>query len=116
MKYVTLDTLWWQFLLFAIASYLIGSINFSVIISKLKHQDIRKMGSGNPGTLNMSRTFGLKVGVMILLLDMVKGIIPTLVGLLVYNGYYFNNTTLPISLIAKVGCGFFAVLGHVFPI
>ncbi|MBO5927108.1 MAG: glycerol-3-phosphate acyltransferase, partial [Clostridia bacterium] len=43
-------------------------------------------------------------------------VIPTLVGYLLYSGYYFNQTTLPISLIAKVLCGFFAVLGHVFPV
>ena len=116
MKYVSLSMLWWQFLLLAIGSYLIGSINFSVMISKFLHKDIRKVGSGNPGTLNMSRTFGLKVGVLVLLLDMVKGAVPTLIGLLLYNNFYFNNTTLPISLLAKVLSGFFAVLGHVFPI
>ena len=60
--YVSLYNLWWQFLILAIISYLIGNINFAVIISKLKKNDIRKIGSGNPGTLNMSRTFGLKIG------------------------------------------------------
>lgn len=113
--YVSLYNLWWQFLILAVLSYLVGNINFAVIISKLKKNDIRKIGSGNPGTLNMSRTFGLKVGVLVLLLDILKGVVPTLLGFLLYNGYYFNQTTLPISLIAKVLCGFFAVLGHVFP-
>ena len=113
--YVSLYNLWWQFLILAVLSYLVGNINFAVLISKLKHNDIRKIGSGNPGTLNMSRTFGLKVGVLVLLLDILKGVVPTLLGFLLYNGYYFNQTTLPISLIAKVLCGFFAVLGHVFP-
>lgn len=114
--YVSLYKLWWQFLLLAIGSYLVGNVNFAVIISKLKRRDIRKEGSGNPGTLNMSRTFGLKIGLLVLVLDMLKGVIPTLVGLLIYRGYFFNHTTLPISLIAKVMCGFFAVLGHVFPV
>ena len=114
--YITLYSLWWQFLLLIVGSYLIGNINFAIIISKLKHNDIRKVGSGNPGTLNMSRTFGLKIGLLTLLLDILKGVVPTLVGYLIYKGYYFNNTTLPISLIAKVMCGFFAVLGHVFPV
>ena len=44
-----------------IASYFFGNINWAIIISKLKKQDIRKMGSGNPGTLNMSRNLGLKL-------------------------------------------------------
>lgn len=113
--YVSLYNLWWQFLILAICSYLIGNVNFAIIISKLKGNDIRKVGSGNPGTLNMSRTFGLKIGLLVLVLDILKGVVPTLIGYLLYNGYYFNHTTLPISLIAKVLCGFFAVLGHVFP-
>ncbi len=113
--YVSLYYLWWQFLLLAIGSYLIGNINFAVIISKLKGNDIRKVGSGNPGTLNMSRTFGLKIGVLVVLLDILKGVVPTLAAYFIYKDYFFNNTTLPISLIAKVMCGFFAVLGHVFP-
>lgn len=113
--YVSLYNLWWQFLILAVCSYLIGNVNFAIIISKLKGNDIRKVGSGNPGTLNMSRTFGLKIGLLVLILDILKGVIPTLIGYLIYSGYYFNQTTLPISLIAKVLCGFFAVLGHVFP-
>ncbi len=114
--YISLVSLWWQFLLLAVCSYFIGNINFAVIISKLKGNDIRKVGSGNPGTLNMSRTFGLKIGVLVLLLDMLKGAIPTLIGGLIYKGFFFNQTSLPISLMAKVLCGFFAVLGHVFPV
>ena len=111
-----LSMLWWQFLLLAIGSYLIGNVNFAIIISKLKKRDIRTLGSGNPGTLNMSRNFGLKIGVLTLLLDILKGVIPTLVGYLIYNDTYFIGTTLSIEMVAKVGCGFFAVLGHVFPV
>ena len=40
----------------AVCSYLIGNINNAVIISKLKGKDIRKSGSGNPGTMNMLRS------------------------------------------------------------
>ncbi len=108
--------IWWQFLLLCVTSYLIGSINFAVIISKLKKKDIRKIGSGNPGTLNMSRNFGLKIGVLVLLLDMVKGAVPTLIGLLVYKNFCFKGTQLPVSMLTEVMCGFFAVLGHVFPV
>ena len=111
-----LSMLWWQFLLLAVGSYLIGNVNFAIIISKLKKRDIRTLGSGNPGTLNMSRNFGLKIGVLTLLLDILKGVIPTLVGYLIYNDTYFIGTTLSIEMVAKVGCGFFAVLGHVFPV
>lgn len=113
---VSFAMLWWEFLLLAIGSYLIGNVNFAVIISKLKKQDIRKIGSGNPGTLNMSRNFGLKIGVLTLVLDIVKGALPTFIGSIIYKDMYFINTTLPISQVTMVGCGFFAVLGHIFPV
>ena len=116
MSYLTLSQVWWQFLLFIICSYLIGNINFAVIISLIKKQDIRKQGSGNPGTLNMSRTFGLGIGVLTLLLDILKGAIPTLVAMLVYDKYCFEGTDLSVGMVIKVACGFFAVLGHVFPV
>ena len=38
---------WWQFLVMAVVSYLIGCLNFAVIISKIRKKDITKMGSGN---------------------------------------------------------------------
>ena len=114
--YLTFFELWWQFLLFFIGSYLIGNVNFAVIISLIKKKDIRNLGSGNPGTLNMSRNFGLGIGVLTLVLDMCKGALPTLIAMLLYNNYYFENTTLSVGMVAKVACGFFAVLGHVFPV
>ena len=116
MQELTFAYAWWQFLLLAIGSYLLGSVNFAVIISKLKHKDIRTAGSGNPGTLNMSRTFGLGIGVLTLVLDMVKGAIPALVGWYLYVNYTFIGTELSVSMLTQVMCGFFAVLGHVFPI
>ncbi len=116
MKFISLNTLWWQFLLLIVASYLIGSINFAVVISKLKKRDIRTIGSGNPGTLNMSRNFGIGIGILTLSLDILKGVIPTLFALLIYRDCCFESSTLPISTVAKVVCGFFVVLGHVFPI
>ena len=71
--------LWWMFLLVAIFSYLIGNVNFARIISKKLNRDITKEGSGNPGTMNMSRTFGLKIGLLTFILDVFKGALPTLI-------------------------------------
>ena len=116
MQELTFAFAWWQFLLLAIGSYLLGSVNFAVIISKLKHKDIRTAGSGNPGTLNMSRTFGLGIGILTLLLDIVKGAVPALVGWYLYANFNFKGTGLQVSMLTQVMCGFFAVLGHVFPI
>ena len=41
-----------------VGSYLFGNINTALIISKIKKGDVRKMGSGNPGTMNMFRNYG----------------------------------------------------------
>ena len=84
--------LWWSFLCLAIGAYLIGNVNFARIISKAKNKDITKLGSGNPGTMNMSRQFGLKTGLLTLLLDILKGAIPSLVAVLCFKGMYFGRS------------------------
>ncbi len=63
-----------------VGSYFIGNINTAVALSKLKGKDIRKCGSGNPGTMNMIRTFGKPFGALTLLLDVAKGVLPSLLG------------------------------------
>ena len=108
--------LWWSFALLAIASYMVGNVNFSIIISRFKNRDITKVGSGNPGTMNMSRAFGIKIGMLILFLDIVKGAIPTLASRLIFADMYFENSTLEVVIVAQYVAGFFTVVGHVFPI
>lgn len=108
--------LWWSFLLIAICSYFIGNLNFAILISQSKKKDIRTCGSGNPGTLNMSRQFGLKFGVLTLALDILKGAVPTFVALKVYGGAVFGDSTLKVGEMAQYLAGFFAVLGHICPI
>ncbi len=108
--------IWWILLILSVGSYLIGSINFSIIISKSKGRDIRNIGSGNPGMMNMSRNFGLKTGILILLLDMLKGGIPTLIGYLSFKGVVITDTDFVLADTVKYMCGFFAVLGHIFPV
>lgn len=107
--------LWWSLLLIAVCSYFIGNLNFAILISQSKKKDIRKMGSGNPGTLNMSRQFGLGFGVLTLALDISKGAIPALIAALVYGNAVFGDSTLRVGEVAQYIAGFFAVLGHIFP-
>ena len=64
MKIFDFSTQWYQFIILAVVCYLIGCFNFAVVIAKFKHKDITKIGSGNPGTMNMSREFGAWVGIM----------------------------------------------------
>lgn len=101
---------------FAVLSYLIGSINWAVFISKSKKRDIRTLGSGNPGTLNMSRNFGLKFGLLTFFLDVLKGAIPTLVTYFIFMGAKFENSEFYISDFAIFLSGLCVVLGHIFPI
>ena len=108
--------LWWSFLLIAICSYFIGNLNFAILISQSKKKDIRDCGSGNPGTLNMSRQFGLKFGVLTLFLDILKGAVPTFIALKVYGGAVFGDSTLKVGEMAQYLAGFFAVLGHICPV
>ena len=79
MQEIALSKLWYWLVLMAVVCYLIGSINFAFLVSKLKKQDIRKQGSGNPGTMNMFRTFGWKIGLLTFLLDAFKGGIPAVI-------------------------------------
>lgn len=68
----------------AVIAYLLGSVNSSIIISKMiSGKDIRTEGSGNAGATNMLRTHGKKAGVLTLLCDMLKGVIAVLLARLV---------------------------------
>ena len=114
---LSIHDIWWQIAIFVLLSYLFGNINFAVIISKLKNKDIREEGSGNPGTLNMSRTFGIEIGLLTLVLDMLKGAIPAWLG-----WYFFRNTVFStgtdfiIGDMVKPLCGLAVVLGHIYPV
>ncbi len=89
-------------------SYLLGSINFSIIITKkLINKDIREFGSGNAGGTNAIRVLGAKTGVLVMFLDMLKGLFAILLSRIVLVGvgdFY-------LAIIAL-----FAVIGHLFPI
>lgn len=103
--------------IFVLLSYLVGSINWAIIISKFQKKDIRTMGSGNPGTLNMSRNLGLKWGIITFLLDVLKGAVPTLVAFIVfYNRGVFLKTTFAVYDIAIYLCGLGVILGHIYPV
>ena len=105
----------WQFILTAIVSYLIGNINSAVIISKrFKHQDIRQQGSKNPGTTNMMRVFGIKMGAITLVCDMIKGIIPVLLSGVIFNA--ISNGNEEVFRFAMYLSAFSVTVGHVFPV
>ncbi len=91
-------------LLCMVSAYLLGSINFAIVLSKLRGDDIRNHGSQNAGTTNMLRTYGKKAAVVTLAGDFLKGTVASLIGAVLFGVY------------GKYLAALFCVLGHVFPI
>ena len=87
------------------AAYLIGSINFAIIFSRLKGTDITKKGSGNPGTMNVLRSVGKLWGVLTFICDCAKGVIFAVIGL-----YWIGSLDWLFIL------GVVTIIGHVLPI
>lgn len=96
---------WWHIVLIVVLSYLFGNLSFARYISRAKKNDITKLGSGNPGSTNMLRNFGFKIGLLNLILDMLKGLVPTLVTYLIFK----NDVYLYIA-------GVSAIMGHIYPV
>ncbi|MBO5783167.1 MAG: glycerol-3-phosphate acyltransferase [Clostridia bacterium] len=115
MQEIALSKLWYWLVLMAVVCYLIGSINFAFLVSKLKKQDIRKQGSGNPGTMNMFRTFGWKIGLLTFLLDAFKGGIPAVISYFIFRGFCFEGTGILVSDLTRYLCGVSVIIGHIFP-
>lgn len=95
--------------------YLIGSIPNAVIIGKVFFKkDVRDFGSKNAGGTNAGRVFGKKVGLIVIVLDIIKTIIP------IYLVYFILlNTSLSQYEMQNIGyslSGIFALIGHCFPI
>ena len=100
------------YVVMAIIAYLIGSVNFSVIFSKkFAGFDVREKGSGNAGTTNMLRSAGKGLAVLTLICDILKGIVAVLVA------YWIGKiaTTVKPEILIQLA-GFFAIVGHTFPV
>ena len=100
-------------------SYLVGSIPNSIIISKaVKGIDIRKHGSGNAGGTNVMRVLGWKHGLLVILLDALKGAIAVVViARLHYGPLPFTNIS-PFDdfTLVQIIAGMAAVVGHIWTI
>ena len=116
MKELYFSQSWYWFLLMAVVCYLLGCVNFAMIIARTKHKDAHKIGSGNHGTMNMSREFGLKVGLVNFLLDVSKGGIPALISYFVFRDYVFAGTDVVVSDVTRYVCGVFVIIGHIWPV
>ncbi len=100
------------YVIMAIIAYAIGSISFSVIISrKMAGFDVREKGSGNAGSTNMLRSVGKKAALLTLVCDILKGVVAIAISLLIGK---FNSSVDKAILVQIAAVA--VVIGHTFPI
>ena len=93
-------------LLIIIISYLIGSIQSGILIGKIIYKtDVRQLGSKSSGATNIQRTIGLKPGILVLVLDIVKGFLPII----------FIEIFTEENIFGVMSC-IFLVIGHCYPV
>jgi glycerol-3-phosphate acyltransferase PlsY len=96
-----------EFALVVVLGYLLGSCPWGYWLVRLvKHEDIRKVGSGNIGATNVWRTYGRYLGAPVVVLDTLKGFIPALAGMLFVSPPH----------LAGICAGAAAMLGHWRPL
>ncbi len=95
----------------AICFYLIAGFNLAILLSKaIYHQDIREVGSKNPGFTNFKRVYGNKYAWFIFVFDMIKAALPALIFGLAFNGIFGRFQ------LGAAYAGVFAMLGHAYPV
>lgn len=105
------------YIIIGMLAYLIGSVNFSILISKkVAGFDVREKGSGNAGTTNMLRTVGKGAAIITLILDILKGVVAIYIAIL-YGNVVAKLVNLQVdnSILVQIA-GIFVILGHTYPI
>ncbi len=96
-----------------VLSYLFGSVNFAIIVTKLfAKKDIRDFGSGNAGMTNVLRTLGKGPAALTFLGDFAKGALSVLITRLVFTVLLKQ----PDNFVVEYAAAFSALLGHIFPL
>lgn len=130
MQLITLNSMvsfsinsWLAVLLTAVSAYLLGSMNWAIIITRvLSRQDIRKVGSGNAGATNVLRSQGVIPAVLTLIGDIGKGVFAAFLG-----GWMMSRVQLApgdapmithesLILMGRYIAGVFVVVGHMYPV
>lgn len=95
-----------KLILLFVISYLLGSINTSIIVGKIKSgEDIRKHGSGNAGATNALRTFGKMAAVLVILGDVLKAVVSIVLAMILSD-----------EQLVVYAASFGVILGHNFPV
>lgn len=118
-----LQNYWWCIIALAAFSYILGSVNFAVVFTRIvKKQDIRTLGSGNAGFTNVLRCVGVFPAVMTFVFDFLKAIISVLAARLLVTFVPVGGLFLSESLKTEYMyytmfiAGLFCVIGHSFPV
>ena len=93
-----------KYILLALGSYLVGSISFSIIMSKILGGDVREKGSGNAGATNMARVYGIIPGIITWLMDVLKTVFCIWAGTKLMGDWGLT--------VAGSAC----IIGHCYPI
>jgi len=102
-------------LLVAVIAYFCGCFNGAVIVSKyILRDDVRSHGSGNAGLTNFYRTFGGKLTLVVILLDVLKAVAAVLIGMRLF-GTVLSHGAPPWVTLGKYWASLFCLLGHMFP-
>lgn len=88
-----------------VVGYLLGSVDFAVVVARSRGVDIYQVGSGNPGATNVLRALGKKAAALVMIGDLLKGVVAAAMGELVVG-----------SELAGYLAGLAAVVGHCFPV
>jgi len=101
------------FFVAAVVPYFVAGLNPAIILSKaVYHQDIRQLGSGNPGFTNFNRVFGPKLSWLVFVLDIGKEALVAIVFGSLFS-YYFGPDQRQLGVAYAAA---FAILGHAFPV
>jgi glycerol-3-phosphate acyltransferase PlsY len=105
-----------SYALIAVASYLLGSIPTGFLVARVKGIDIRKVGSGNIGATNALRVLGKPAGILVLLVDALKGWVAVrVVAMLIVEQFSSPDLLGGDRVLAAIVASLFAVLGHNYP-
>lgn len=98
----------------AVAAYFIGGLSPALLISRaIAGKDIRESGSGNAGATNVMRMIGVRAGILTFALDVLKGLVPTLVAKLCID---VHTDYASYASYAAYLAGFMVILGHTYPL
>ena len=101
--------MWYLVALGVVISYLLGNLNGAVIVSSIyAHDDVRTHGSGNAGLTNFIRTYGPKIAVFVILIDVGKALLACFASGMLLAGYGYYKEGVAIGALG-------VILGHAFP-